>query len=126
MLITIKTKGDWIKTFNWFASMLKSEHTKHLEALADVGVRALESATPKDTGVTAASWSYSIEEKHGKVTITWQNDSSIRTGEPIVILLQYGHGTGTGGYVQGIDYINPALKPVFENIADAAWKVVTR
>jgi len=96
-----------------------------LERLAERGVAALEAATPKDTGLTASSWSYEIENSGGKTTIYWLNSNKTDTGIPIAILLQYGHGTGTGGYVQGRDYINPAIQSVMDEIANDVWKKVT-
>ena len=86
---------------------------------------ALASATPVDTGQTANSWYYEIERANGKVSITFYN-SNIQNGIPIAIILQYGHGTGTGGWVQGRDYINPAIQPIFDKIANAAWREVTK
>ncbi len=89
------------------------------------GVAALAAATPVDTGATAASWYYRIENQKGSVTISFYN-SNIQNGVPIAIILQYGHGTGTGGWVQGRDYINPAIQPVFDKIAREAWREVTK
>ena len=86
---------------------------------------ALSSATPVDSGETAASWYYEITNKNNTITISFHN-SNIQNGVPIAILLQYGHGTGTGGWVQGRDYINPAIQPIFDQIAEYAWKEVTR
>ena len=94
-----------------------------LSALGTRGVAALRSATPVDSGITASSWDFHIEHEKGRVSIVWTNSSS-NEGLPIAILLQYGHGTGTGGYVEGIDYINPAIKPVFDEIAEEVWKEV--
>ena len=87
--------------------------------------RPLSSATPVDSGETAASWYYEITNKNNTITISFHN-SNIQNGVPIAILLQYGHGTGTGGWVQGRDYINPAIQPIFDQIAEYAWKEVTR
>ena len=88
------------------------------------GVEALRAATPKDTGETANSWYYEIEEDNGSSKIVWKN-SNVNGGYIIALLLQYGHGTGTGGYVKGTDYINPAIKGIFEQMADEAWREVT-
>lgn len=90
-----------------------------------LGVNALESGTPEDTGYTAGSWSYQVEVSRGRYSISWHN-SHIVDGVPIVILLQFGHGTGTGGYVQGRDFINPALKPIFDQIATGVWNEVKK
>jgi hypothetical protein len=95
-----------------------------LESLGQKGVAALSSATPVDSGLTAASWSYEISNKNGRTTITWFN-SHVESGVNIAIILQYGHGTGTGGYVSGRDYINPAIQPIFDQIAEDMWKKVT-
>lgn len=89
------------------------------------GVDALAAATPTDTGKTAASWRYRIVKERGSYRIEWWNSNNDR-GAVVALLLQYGHGTGTGGYVSGIDYINPALKPIFDQIADDVWKQVTK
>ena len=91
-----------------------------------MGVDALAKATPKKTGKTAASWSYEIKERFNSVEITWSNNNLTNTGVPVAVLIQYGHGTKVGKYVKGIDYINPALKPVFELIADQVWEEVDR
>lgn len=91
---------------------------------AQLGVEALANSTPIDTDVAAQSWSYEVSQNGGGVTITWLN-SDVENGFPVVIMLQYGHGTGTGGYVQGRDFINPAIQPVFDQIADTVWKAVT-
>ena len=94
-----------------------------LETYGRAGVTALASATPVDSGETAAAWGYEIVQTSGGYSIFWTN-SHINKGVNIAVILQYGHGTGTGGYVKGIDYINPALRPVFEQLADAAWREV--
>ena len=96
----------------------------NLNHYAQMGVDALKSATPVDTGKTADSWYYEIHKSISGITIRWCN-SNINEGVPIAVILQYGHGTGTGGYVEGTDYINPAIKPIFDEIADAVWKEVT-
>lgn len=122
-MITIKHKGDFKKTDNFLAKILKRDYVSVLNKYGQQGVAALSSATPVDTGLTANSWSYEIVEDSSGIKIYWKN-SNIVKGVPIAVILQYGHGTGTGGYVEGTDYINPALKSVFEKIADAAWKEV--
>lgn len=96
-----------------------------LSRYGQIGVQALGSATPIDTGNTAGSWSYEVVKDRSGYSIEWRNSSTIRGGTPVVILLQYGHGTGTGGYVSGIDFINPAIRPVFDQIAHDVWKKVT-
>lgn len=95
----------------------------NLDKYGKEGVAALSAATPVDSGETANSWTYKIEKKNGKVTIGFHN-TNIQNGAPIAILLQYGHGTKNGGWVEGRDYINPAIQPIFDKIADSAWKEV--
>lgn len=95
-----------------------------MDVYAQRGVAALAAATPTETGVTAASWSYEIERNGSDVTIWWTNTHLDSAGTPIVVMLQFGHGTGTGGYVQGRDFINPAIEPIFNEIADAVWREV--
>lgn len=102
----------------------KQDYYKVLDECAQRGVAALQAGTPKRTGLTAASWGYEIQVGSGVTTISWTNTNVTRDGDPIAILLQYGHGTGTGGYVAGLDYINPSIRPVFDEIADAVWKAV--
>lgn len=122
--ITISSKGDFSKTLNFLQKAANIRKVIRLEKYGKMGVDALAQATPKDTGETASSWGYEITETDGSLSIVWTN-SHKNNGVPIAIILQYGHATGTGGYVQGIDYINPALRPIFEQIADEAWKEVT-
>lgn len=100
------------------------DYFKVLDECAQQGVAALQAGTPKRTGLTAASWAYEIQVGNGTTTICWTNSNVTRDGDPIAILLQYGHGTGTGGYVAGTDYINPSIKPVFDDIANTVWKAV--
>lgn len=95
-----------------------------LESLAQQGVNALAAATPVDTGLTATSWSYEIETKGSSTKITWSNSNTVN-GVNVAVILQYGHGTGTGGFISGYDYINPAIQPIFDQIADEVWKKVT-
>lgn len=122
-MLTIKHSGS-TKKLERFLGRMKPDHLfRSLDALGRVGVDALVSATPIDSGVTADSWGYEVKVDRGRATIIWTNTSQ-NQGLPIVILLQYGHGTGTGGYVQGNDFINPAIRPVFDKIADEVWKVV--
>lgn len=124
-MISFKSNGNWKKTDNWMAKMSRGDFYKNLDTLATRGKNALSTATPVDSGKTAALWNYKIENKRGRVTITWYNDHVVN-GVPIAIILQYGHGTGTGGYVSGRDYINPAIQPVMDKIADQIWKEVTK
>ena len=119
----IKIHGDWSKTFDFFHRSSNIDVDSILNLYGNKGVSALASGTPKLSGKTASSWGYTISKKNGKITITWTN-SNINQGVNIALILQYGHGTRNGGYVEGIDYINPSLKPIFEEMADAVWKEV--
>lgn len=111
---------------NWLNGLSKADYFNVLDKCGKKGVAALEAATPADTGLTAHSWSYEVDKSRTHATITWSNSNVTRDGHPIAIMLQLGHGTGTGGYVVGRDYINPAMKPVFDEIEDEVWKAVTR
>lgn len=117
-MIVIRTTGDFGKTYRYLNEMHHKRFLKRIAAHAQMGIDALAQYTPKDSGLTADSWYTEIEETSDTVTVFWKN-SNIHDGFPVAIGLQFGHGTGTGGYVQGQDYINPALKPVFDKIADA-------
>ena len=123
-MITFASKGDFKKANSWFEKMKEIIKLGELNKYGRIGVEALRSATPKDSGETANSWSYEIVRKDGETKIVWTNNH-INNGVNIAVILQYGHGTGTGGYVEGIDYINPAMKPVFQEIIDNALKEVT-
>ena len=122
-IISVSTSGDFAKT-DKFLHGIKEFHYRHkLEKYGRQGVEALKKATPIDSGNTADSWSYEIVEKKGQLSIYWKN-SNIQNGVNIAIILQYGHGTRNGGYVQGVDYINPAMKPIFEKMLNDVWKEV--
>lgn len=123
-MIRIKQRGNFNNTERFFKRAQKMDFFRNLEKYAREGVTALASATPVDSGETAASWDYEIQKGNGKVSIYWTN-SNINDGVPIAVILQYGHGTNGGGYVQGRDYINPAIRPIFDKIAENAWKEVT-
>lgn len=122
-MITVTSKGDFKKTHKFLASVSKKHIRRILEKYGQEGVVALIDATPYTTGETAASWDYEVHETPTGYSITWTN-SHVVNGVNIAIILQYGHATGTGGYVRGVDYINPALKPIFDQIADKVWKEV--
>jgi hypothetical protein len=122
--ISFSSKGSFTKTDNFLKKMSKGEIFRQLEGFGKEGVAALSAATPVSSSTTAQSWNYTVHHSMRSSSITWTN-SNIVDGVPIAIILQYGHGTGTGGYVQGRDYINPALKPVFDKIANKVWKAVT-
>ena len=114
-MLKVTVKGDFTKTSRYLEKMNHKDFLSKVMAYAEMGTDALEKYTPKDTGFTAQSWYSEIEESKDNLVIRWKN-SHINEGVPIAIILQFGHGTGTGGYVQGRDYINPALQPVFDNI----------
>lgn len=124
-MIRFRHKGNFQNTERFFRNALKLSPRKILEKYGQAGVRALSEHTPIQTGKTAASWGYEIEENPKGYALYFYN-GNIQSGVNIAIILQYGHGTGTGGYVRGIDYINPALRPVFERLAGDAWREVTR
>ena len=120
----LECKGDYDKTERWLKKLLRKQYMKNLMKYGEEGVAALSAATPVDTGLTAASWAYEIQSDANGISINWVN-TNVNKGVNIAVILQFGHGTGTGGYVQGRDYINPAMRPVFDDIADKAWKEVT-
>lgn len=124
-MIFFKQKGNFKKTEKLLKKSLGKDYRSVLEKYAREGVQALAAATPVRTGLTAASWSYEIIQNGSSLSIVWKN-SNVQKYVNIALILQYGHGTGTGGWVEGIDYVNPALKPIFDKMADAAWKEVTR
>lgn len=125
MSIIIKHKGDFKNTDRFFKRLSRLEINSVLNKYGSKGVDALQAATPVDSGKTAGSWKYEINRERNGYTISWSN-TNVNQGVNIALILQLGHGTGTGGYVQGIDYINPALQPVFEALADEAWREVTK
>jgi hypothetical protein len=122
--ISFSSKGDLKRTETFLLKLSRGDVFRGLESLAKEGVAALSAATPVESGETAGLWDFEIKSSRGSHSITWKNKHVVN-GANIAILLQYGHGTGTGGYVQGRDYINPAIKPIFDKIAEKAWKVVT-
>lgn len=124
-MITITSKGNFDNTFKFLNKMEKLKVEPILKKYGEIGVKALSQATPVDSGVTANSWSYEIKMSGTSLTIYWKN-SHVNKGVNIAIILQYGHGTGTGGYVQGRDYINPAMRPVFDSMVEEVWKEVVR
>lgn len=124
-MITFKHKGDFSKTTKFLEKAKKAVNIRDLDRIGKEGVAALAAATPVKTGLTANSWYYEIVRKNGKVEINFHN-SNIQNGVSIAILLQYGHGTRNGGFVQGRDYINPAIQPIFDRLANEAWKEVTK
>ena len=125
MGIVIRHRGSFKNTERLFQRLSRFEIRTVLNKYGAMGVTALSAATPKNTGETASEWTYDIEHSGGRYSLIWKNDN-INNGVNIALILQLGHGTGTGGYVQGIDYINPALKPVFDQLAEEAWQEVTK
>lgn len=123
-MISFRQKGDFSKLTKYLERVKEAVHVGDLDKYGRDGVAALASATPVDSGNTANSWYYKIENKKEYASITFYN-SNIQNGVPIAIILQYGHGTRNGGWVQGRDYINPAIQPIFDKIAESAWKEVT-
>lgn len=122
-MITMKSKGDYSKATRWLERLKEIVHMGELDKYGREGVAALSAATPVDSGLTASSWYYKIENQNGVATISFYN-SNVNEGVNIAIILQYGHGTGTGGWVEGRDYINPAIQPIFDKIAEDAWKEI--
>lgn len=123
-MITFKQSGDFSKTTNFMTRARFINLTRILNAYGQQGVNALASATPVESGLTATSWGYTLSISKGISSITWTN-SNAPNGIPVAILLQYGHGTRNGGYIQGRDYINPAIRPIFDRITSEVWKEIT-
>lgn len=124
-MINVTLKNNSWKVDGFLEKALESARLGNLDKYGRRGVEALSAATPVDTGLTARSWYYEIERKNGRVSINFCN-SNIQNGIPIAVILQYGHATGNGGWVEGRDYINPALQPIFDEIAESAWEEVTK
>jgi hypothetical protein len=122
--IRFRVRGSTDKLEKFLHSMQKLDIGAIIAGQAQLGVDALANAVPKDSGLASQNWGYEVSQNGGGVRITWTN-SDIENGFPVAIMLQYGYGTGTGGYVQGRDYINPAIRPVFDQIANTVWKAVT-
>ena len=123
-MITITSKGDFHNTDSFLRRATSSFIISILSKYGEEGVQALQNATPVDTGETAKSWYYELEKTPTSYAIIWGN-SNVVNDTPVAVLIQVGHGTSTGGYVSGRDYINPALRPIFDRIAAEAWKEVT-
>lgn len=124
-MLTFVQHGDFSKTDSFLERMKGLFKQSIFDKYGEMGVEALRNATPVDTGLTASSWSYKVNRSKGQLSIEWYNDN--RNGEVVIaVILQYGHGTGTGGYVNGVDYINPAIKPVFDKIANDIWEEVCK
>ena len=124
-MISFRQKGDFSKLDHYFERVKEAAKIGVLDKYGQAGVSALSSATPVESGKTASSWYYEIKRQNGSVALAFYN-SNVNNGVPIAVILQFGHGTGTGGWVQGRDYINPAIQPIFDNIAEKAWREVTK
>ena len=124
-MITFRQKGDFSKLTSYMEKLKNAAKVGVLDKYGREGVAALASATPTDSGETSSSWSYNIVHSKGSVTINF-NNSNIQNGVPIAIILQYGHATRNGGWVEGRDYINPAIQPIFDKIVESAWREVTK
>lgn len=123
-MVSITTTGSFRNTENFLKHVRKLNITGILESCGQEGVNALSRATPVETGIAAHSWSFEVKDSGGVYELAWTN-TDVENGFPVVIMLQYGHGTGTGGWVAGRDFINPAIRPIFDQIADKVWKAVT-
>lgn len=123
--VKITQKGDFKKSESLLNRVLKLSPSSILHKFGKEGVAKLSSVTPRDTGLTSEKWSYSVEKTKSGYRLSWENDNVV-DGIPVAILIQNGHGTKGGTYVEGIDYINPALRPIFEKIADELWKEVVK
>ena len=122
-MISFKSKGDFSKTLNYFNKMKSIADRLNLESYGQRGIEALRAATPVETGKTAESWYFTTDINRKRIKLIWSN-SNVNEGANIAILIQYGHGTGWGSYIEGIDYINPAMRPIFEEISQLVWKEV--
>lgn len=123
-MIIIKHQGNFDKTYKFLTNIRKRQYYKILSEYGRKGVKSLEAATPVDTGLTASSWGYEVKVKNTGATITWTN-SNVNKGVPIALVIQYGHMLPQGVWIEGVDYINPALKPIFNEMADKVWKEIT-
>lgn len=125
-MITVKVTGDWKRTNNFLNNVKSALYPdKLIKRYAKEGLKALQEATPKDTGKTAASWVYSIKKLKNGYSIEYNNTNEV-DGKNVAILLEYGHGTKDGGYVKGLKYIDPAIKPVFDKLANDAWEEIRK
>lgn len=122
-LISVRNTGNFQKTDRFLSGLIGVHYMRKLKKYGEKGVAALREATPKDSGKTSEAWSYEITQEPGRTAIYWKN-SHVENGVNIAVILQYGHGTRTGGFVEGIDYITPAIRPIFEEMADEVWKEV--
>lgn len=124
-MISFRHKGNFGKTTDFLKRAHKGIDVRELQKYGEEGVAALASATPVDTGITANSWYYKIEKRQGSIAIVFFN-SNIQNGVPIAVIIQYGHGTNNGGWVEGLDYINPSIRPIFKKMVNNVWREVTK
>lgn len=122
-IVSVTQRGNFQKTERFLSKLTQLHYARKLRHYGEKGVAALKAATPKDSGKTAESWSYEIVEEKGRTALYWRN-SHVVNGVNIALVLQYGHGTRNGGFVEGIDYIPPAVRPIFREMADEVWKEV--
>lgn len=125
MKFKVVQSGDWSDTLDFLERNSKSDWVKKLDSLAAQGVSALAAATPRESGATASAWSYTIRVGSSYIFVDWHNENEVN-GFSVAIGLQYGHGTGTGGYVPGQDYINPAIQPIIDQMVELVWNHITR
>lgn len=126
MIIKVSKKGNFNKTRNVIKNIQNKKYLNILDRIGRLGVDALSRATPVDTGKTSDSWGYSIEQGRDSVSVVWTNSNVVNGWANVAILIQYGHATRNGGYVQGRDYINPAMKPLFDQLAKEAWEAIIK
>lgn len=124
-MIGVRVHGNFNHTEEYLKGLASKDYRPILEKYAKIGLDALRDSTPVDSGLTRDSWVYKIQNDQNGITIIWENTNLIN-GTPLIILLQYGHATGTGGYVEGYDFINPAIRPIFDELAEKLWKEVRR
>lgn len=125
-MLNIKQKGSFKNIFSFFKHSLDDAKWEKLWEYGELGVEALRNATPVDSGLTRDSWMYEVVETKDNISIVWKNTNVVDGWYNVAVFLQYGHGTANGGYVKGVDYINPALKPIFEHIANDLWGQIRR
>lgn len=128
-MIKIETSGNFKKTSKYFNTLSNFKTMileRYLSYYGEQGVEALRAYTPKDTGLTSESWFYKIEKENDRVSLVWDNSNVVDDWCKVAVLIQYGHATGSGAYIQGVDYINPAIRPIFEDIANDIWEVVLK
>lgn len=124
IVVQMSEKGDFKKTFNFLKAMQEKKFLSNLNKYGERGVQLLSENTPRDTGLTASSWYYKIEDDGETLTLTWYNSNVKKDYFNVALMLQYGHATKNGGWIEGIDYINPALKPLFDEMEKDIWEEV--